>query len=112
MAITSEIIGKLGGAGVEVIPVEAETYGNDSAHLTTINTESERTLIVLDGHIDYKGTQSRFFPHISTNLRKEEQTTGDVGYAWITSESLTITLVNNSTGTAVNFTGHVYTAKM
>ena len=112
MAITSEIIGKLGGGGVETIPVEAETYGGDSAHLTTINTENERTLIVLDGHLDYEGTQSRNFPNISTNLREEERAKGDVAYVWETSENLTITLVNNSTGTAAKFVGHVYTAKM
>ena len=112
MAITSEIIGRLGGAGVEIIPVEGETYGGDSAHLTTINTENESTLIVLDGRIDYKGTQGKFFPNISTNLREEEQATGDVTYVWITSESLTLTLVNNSSRSAANFAGHVYAAKI
>ena len=112
MAITSEIIGKLGGAGVEVIPVEAETYGNDSAHLTTINTENERTLIALAGHLGYGGSNSAYFPNISTNLRDEAKTTGDVGHVWITSESLTITLVNNSRSAEANFVGHVYTVKL
>ena len=112
MAITSEIIGKFGGADVEVIPVEAETHGGDSAHLTTINTENESTLIGLDGHIDYNGSSSRYFPNISTNLRDEKQATGDVTYLWITSESLTLTLVNNSSGAAANFAGTVYTVKM
>lgn len=107
------VIGQIGG-GVEVqkIPVEAETYGGDSAHLTTINPENERTLIALDGHLDYAGSSSSSFPNIRTNLREEGKATGDVSYAWITSESLTITLVNNSKGTEAKFVGHIYTAPL
>ena len=46
MAITSELIGKLGGADVETIPVSGTAPGSSSAVMTTITAPPGETLLV------------------------------------------------------------------
>ena len=117
MAITSEIIGKLGGADVEVIPVEGTTSGSSgsSTVIATIDVPAGETWLV--AAIGQKTTGSSFDsgqPELHLGDIKMPTRASDRTCGIATTASGTISFRikrNNSTGSDA-FTGHVYTVKM
>ena len=116
MAITSEIIGKLGGAGVESVPASMSGSGNGTKHLltrvevpagkqvlvavvgkfTATQTSSGRPDFDIGGFVSYASTDVNAHASASAVLTKS----GDVNV---------ITRSNIGTST---FVGTVYTAEM
>ena len=116
MAITSEIIGKLGGADVESVPVSMSGSGNGTKHLltrvevpagkqvlvavagkfTSTQTPNVRPNFDIGGFVSYASTDTNAHASASAVLAKS----GDVNV---------ITRSNIGTST---FVGTVYTAEM
>ena len=113
MAITSEIIGKLGGAGVEVIPVEGAASGiiNSSETLATIDVPAGETwLVAAIGQITTGGAtwpELRLGDEVSTVAPR-----GTHGLATTASETVSFIIKRKSSSGADTFTGHVYTVKL
>ena len=117
MAITSEIIGKLGGGGeVQKIPVEAVASGV-SGSVVVMHTvhvpEGETWLVVLSGDLDPRYTNLS-----GPNLLIGEISIGPDLVAGFTSIAAEVTGTaeialkrNNPSGTD-SFTGHVYAVKL
>ena len=117
MAITSEIIGKLGGADVEVIPVEGAASGSPGSTevLATIDVPAGETWLV--AAIGQTNAAS------STTSRQPELHLGDVkiptggdagtyGLATTATESISF-IIRRSYGSGTDsYTGHVYTVKL
>ena len=117
MAITSEIIGKLGGAGVEVIPVEGAASGppGSSEVIATIDVPAGETWLVAAIGQTTAGT--------SVSTKQPELHLGDVkiptggaagtyGLATTATESISFTIERRTSSGADTFTGHVYTVKL
>ena len=114
MAITSEIIGKLGGADVEVIPVEGEASGSrgSSEVLATIDVPAGETWLV--AAIGQTAAASASLPprlqlgdEVST-----EAPSGTNGLATTATESISLSIKRYTNSGSDAFTGHVYTVKM
>ena len=114
MAITSEIIGKLGGAGVEVIPVKGTVSGvsGTSVVLATIDIPAgERWLVAAVGTMtNYSSTQSNW-AQIEIGGAKSALD-GPGGFADVATGVVSIGLARNRSNGFDSFTGHVYTVKM
>ena len=117
MAITSEIIGKLGGADVEAIPVSGTASGStgSSKLLATVDIPAGETWLI--AAIGQKTAGSSFDtsqPELYLGDIKMP-TKGSYGTCAIaTTAAGTISFRikrNNSSGTD-SFTGHLYTVKM
>ena len=116
MAITSEIIGKLGGR-VEETPVSGTASGASGSEeiLHTVEVpEGETWLVVLSGDLD---------PRYTTSVNGPKLLIGEIsigpnlaaGFTSIAAEvtgTAEITLKRNNSSGTDTFTGHVYTAKM
>ena len=117
MAITSEIIGKLGGADVEVTPVEGVNSGGTGAELILHSVqvpEGESWLIAVIGDMSAHSTASSAAPNltlgnISTN---RFNTQNRMTVAGVHTESVDVKLVRRYNIGSDSFTGHVYTVKM
>ena len=113
MAITSEIIGKLGGgAGVEVIPANAKISGYGSSkvlHTVTI-PPGETWLVAVTGTVSTSASGA-YLPLIDIGGDATPQDSGYFGLAAIMSESGDVVFRTLSTGSS-SFDGHVYTVKM
>ena len=117
MAITSEIIGKLGGADVEVTPVESAASGSSgsSVVITTIDIPAGETWLV--AAIGQKTAGSSFDtsqPELHLGNVKMPTKGSYETCAIATTASGTISFRikrNNSSGTD-SFTGHLYTVKL
>ena len=116
MAITSEIIGKLGGR-VEVIPVEAVNSGGKGAEVILHTVEvpaGEPWLIAAigdmnPGAVTTGGSPDLMIGNIKTN---RYNTQNRMTVAGIHTGTVEVKMVKNiGTGTD-SFTGHVYTVKM
>ena len=117
MAITSEIIGKLGGADVKVMPVEGVASGSKGSAetLATIDIPAGETwLVAAIGQVTAGSSVSSRLPALQL---------GDVripnappsqphGLATIASETVSLTIERNYNSGADTFTGHVYTVKL
>ena len=117
MAITSEIIGTLGGADVEVIPVEgvaSEGIGSSEVLATIDVPAGETWLVAAIGQTTAGSSVSSRIPALQL---------GDVripsanpsrphGLATIASETVSLTIERNYNSGADTFTGHVYTVKL
>ena len=116
MAITSEIIGKLGGAGVEVIPVEGAASGpkDSSEVLATIDVPAGETwLVAAIGQTTAASNTSTFRPRLYLgNGISSSNSDGMHGLATTASETISFTIKRNTSSRADTFTGHVYTVKM
>ena len=117
MAITSEIIGKLGGADVQSFPVEGSVYG--SSDVTALHTvevlAGETWLVAVAGELQGPSTSSQ--AGSQPDMRLGETTcrgvprTTPFGISAVITETTAIELVSNHS-TESSFTGHVYTVKM
>lgn len=115
MAITSEIIGKLGGADVEVIPVEGVASGpkGSSEVLATIDVPAGETwLVAAIGQVATSDFQSyRPDLHLGSEL-SSRNSTGVQGLATTATEPISLTIKRNYSSGSDAFTGHVYAVKL
>ena len=113
MAITSEIIGKLGGADVEVTPVSVYVTGAGNTQVIhTVNVPPGETwLVAVFGEGQVQSYASDLLPYISINGVRSIQTEGHFANADIMTTSGDIVYESNSRN-ETGFTGHVYTVKM
>ena len=117
MAITSEIIGKLGGADVEVIPVEGEVSGpRDSLEvLATIDIPAGETwLIAVIGDMSASSTSSSFAPDLMVgDIKTNRSNTQDrMTVAGVHTGTVDVKIRKNSNSGTDSFDGHVYTVKL
>lgn len=117
MAITSELIGKLGGADVEVTSVfGSATGGKDSEEvLATINVPSGETwLIAVMGDLTPRFAVSNMAPSLYLGSHKTNGYTaeGPLSMAIMTNQTVTLRLVRGHTTGTDTFAGQVYTVKM
>ena len=116
MAITSEIIGKLGGADVEVIPVSAaNSGGRGDTILHTVNVpDGESWLIAAIGDMSPSSTVSSASPDLAIGDIKTNRyaTQNRMTVAGVHTGTVDVKMVKNSASGTDSFTGHVYTVKM
>ena len=117
MAITSEIIGRLGGADVEVIPVEGEVSGSkgSSEVLATIDVPAGETwLVAAIGQVTAASNLATQLPdlHLGGVGKSKVNPRETHGLATTATGTISFTIDRNYSSGADAFTGHVYTAKM
>ena len=114
MAITSEIIGKLGGADVEVTPVEGAASGSpgSSKVLATIDVPAGETwLVAVIGTATTPATGRNGYPEIVIG-NTQAAFSGVGGVSALVTGTVEIHLRRNWSLGSDSFTGHVYTVKM
>ena len=115
MAITSEIIGKLGGR-VEVIPVEGVNSGDrgDTILHTVHVPDGESWLIAVIGDMSPASTSSGGAPDlmVGDNKTNRHNTQDRMTVAGIHDGTVEVKMVKNTASGTDSFTGHVYTVKM
>ena len=115
MAITSEIIGKLGGR-VEVIPVEAvNSGGRGDTILHTVHVpDGESWLIAVIGDMSPASTVSGGAPDLMVGDIKTNRfnTQNRMTVAGVHDGTVEVKMVKNITSGTDSFTGTVYTVKM
>ena len=114
MAITSEIIGKLGGGEVEESPVSGEASGNSgtSTLLTTITVPEGKTwLVAVIGTTTAAGANLANYPDIAIG-NKRAAFNGVGGASALVTGTVQIRLYRNFGLRSDLFTGTVYTAEM
>ena len=115
MAITSEIIGKLGGR-VEVIPVEAvNSGGRGDTILHTVHVpDGESWLIAVIGDMSPASTASGGAPDLMVGDIKTNRfnTQNRMTVAGVHDGTVDVKMVKNVNSGTDSFTGHVYTVKM
>ena len=116
MAITSELIGKLGGADVEVIPVEASNSGNRGSEIilhTVEVPEGESWLIMVVGDMSSStspnGAPDLMLGSIKTNRYK---TQNRMTVAGIHTGTVDAKIVKNTSSGTDSFVGELYTVKL
>ena len=116
MAITSEIIGKLGGAGVDVIPVEGEASGRvgSSEVLATIDVPAGETwLVAAIGQTTAATNTASYRPRLYLGSELSSSNSAGVhGLATTATEPISLSIQRNTSSGADSFTGHVYTVKL
>ena len=116
MAITSEIIGKLGGADVEVMPVEVAASGSSGSSevIATIDVPAGETwLVAAIGQTTAASSGSTKQPmlHLGNEIFSSNSA-GAHGLATTASETVDFTIERNYSLGTDSFTGHVYTVKL
>ena len=115
MAITSEIIGKLGGR-VEVIPVEAvNSGGKGDTILHTVHVpDGESWLIAVIGDMSPASTVSGGAPDLMVGDIKTNRynTQNRMTVAGVHDGTVEVKMVKNIASGTDSFTGHVYTVKL
>ena len=117
MAITSEIIGRLGGAGVEVMPVEGAASGRSGSSevIATIDIPAGETwLVAAIGQVTPGGTVSTHYPglHLGGVSKPAAGPDGTHGLAMTATETVNFTIKRSYSSGSDTFTGHVYTVKL
>ena len=116
MAITSEIIGKLGGADVEVIPVEGAASGSPGSTevLATIDVPAGETwLVAAIGKTSASSSSSASRPQLQLGDEVSRSVLGRTqGLATTATESISFTLERYYGFGTDSYTGHVYTVKL
>ena len=117
MAITSEIIGKLGGADVEQIPVEGTASGTSGTIkvLSTIEIPPGETwLVAAVGQLTASLSNSSNSPVLRIGDQASNGLTGsgDFSMATLGTGTVRFQIERNRGGGSDSFTGHVYTVKM
>ena len=118
MAITSEIIGKLGGAGVEAIPVEGEASGRSgsSTVIATIDIPAGETWLVaaIGQTTAASSVSSSYQPmlYLGNEISSRRSSDGMHGLATTATESISLSIRRNYAAGTDSFTGHVYTVKL
>ena len=113
MAITSELIGKFGGAEVEVVSASV-TLGTKGATevIHTLNIPSGETwLVAVVGTGIAGSSEGPAMPRINIGGMKVPQNTGHFASAAVMTERGDVVLESNSYNPS-SFEGHVYTVKM
>ncbi|WP_313678475.1 hypothetical protein [Corynebacterium stationis] len=113
MAITSEIIGKLGGADVEVTPASATVTGDGNSQiLHTVNIPTGETwLVAVVGTGESTSSTAIYLPRINIGGKRVPQSTGYFASAAVMTKSGDVIFESNLYTTS-SFTGHVYTVKL
>ena len=117
MAITSEIIGRLGGGEVEVIPVEGEASGRSGSSevIATIDVPAGETwLVAAIGQATAGSSLSTQLPdlHLGGVSKPAARPGGAHGLATTASETISLSIRRNYSSGTDSFTGHVYTVKL
>ena len=117
MAITSEIIGKLGGADVEVIPVEGEASGSSgsSTVIATIDVPAGETwLVAAIGQTTAAASASGSRPwfYLGEDLSARPSPGETSGLARVATEPISLSIKRGFSSGVDSFTGHVYTVKL
>jgi len=116
MAITSEIIGKLGGADIETVPVSATNGGGrGDTMLHTVHVPAgESWLIAVIGDMSPASTTSSGAPDLMIgDIKTSRANTQDrMTVAGVHTGTVDVKMVKNNAGGTDSFTGHVYTVKM
>ena len=116
MAITSEIIGKLGGAGVEVIPVEGAASGSSGSTevLATIDVPAGETWLVAAIVQTTAGSPiSSYRPWLYLGDKLSSRNSdGMHGLATVVTEPISLYIKRATNSGSDTFTGHVYTVKL
>ena len=115
MAITSEIIGKLGGR-VEIIPVEAVNSGDkgDTILHTVHVPDGESWLIAAIGDMSPASSSSGGAPDLMVGDIKTNRynTQNRMTVAGVHDGTVDVKMVKNMGSGTDSFTGHVYTVKI
>ena len=115
MAITSEIIGKLGGADVQSFPAEGSTSSSSGTAIHTIEVPAGETwLVAVTGEMPLPTTTSNSGQpelRIGQFVSRRSPGKSSMGVSSVITETTTVTVASNS-GSEASFTGHVYTVKM
>ena len=115
MAITSEIIGKLGGR-VEATPVNAtNSDGRGETILHTVNIPAGETwLVAVVGDMSPASTSSGGAPDLMIGDIKTNRhnTQNRMTVAGVHTGTVEVKMVKNIASGTDSFTGHVYTVKM
>ena len=117
MAITSEIIGKLGGADVEVMPVEGTASGTSgtSEVLATIDIPAGETWLVaaigqkIGGNSIVTNKPGLQLGDVNIPERTPD---GTYGLATVASGAISFSIKRQAANGTDSFTGHIYTVKM
>ena len=117
MAITSEIIGKLGGADVEEVPVSGGTSGAGDSEkvLHTVHVPTGETwLIAAIGDLNPYYENRGFAPEVYLGDQKINGYTsiGALSMAILGEGTVTFRIKRNNGNGTDSFTGHVYTVKL
>ena len=116
MAITSEIIGKLGGADVEVIPVEGVASGpsGSSEVLATIDVPAGETwLVAVIGQLAVGASGPSQLPELHLgDVRIPRAPSGAFGLATTATGTISFSIRRSYSYNSDSFTGHVYTVKL
>ena len=113
MAITSEIIGKLGGAEVESFPVQTGST-TSATTLATVNIPpGEQWLVAVIGSSSTMSNLPNQYPQIKVGDAGSLPGTryGAYGVAIVATQDVEVRLLPNG-GSSSNFAGTVYTVKM
>ena len=116
MAITSEIIGKLGGADVETVEIPgAETTGSDTILHTVEVAAGEEVLVVFIGRFSKLPALVNNYPTLSIGGSKVRllSTSQDAAVAAVITETSNVVMNGSAGVNASTLTGGtVYTVKM
>ena len=116
MAITSEIIGKLGGADVKVMPVEGVASGSSGSSkvIATIEVPAGETwLVAAIGQMTTGSSVNASLPELHLgDVNIPRSPSGTRGLATTASETVNFIIKRNSGSGSDSFTGHVYTVKL
>ena len=117
MAITSEIIGRLGGADVDVIPVEGVASGasGSSTVIATIDVPAGETwLVAAIGQTTAASlvAASRPWFYLGEDLSARPSPGETYGLARVATEPISLSIKRGFSSGVDSFTGHVYTVKM
>ena len=117
MAITSEIIGKLGGSEVEVTPVEGTASGPSGSEkvLHTVEVPAGETWsVALHGNLQSNYSSSALSAQlvIGTTILPTRATNGSNGLAHVGAGRIDVKLHRNTGSGSDSFTGHVYAVKL
>ena len=117
MAITSELIGKLGGGSeVEVVPVSVTASGDSGSeevfHTVTV-PEGETWLAVVYGNLQSSATGVSSAQIIIGTTELHERAPNRIyGLAHIGTGTINVKMRRNRTSGSDSFSGHVYTVKL
>ena len=115
MAITSEIIGKLGGTDVEVIPASgsASGGGNSELVLATIEVpEGETRVAAAVGVAEGNGNNRNYFSDLILGDSVVAFTSGTVGISAVLTSTSDFKIRRERSYGSDSFDGNVYIVKM
>ena len=116
MAITSEIIGRLGGADVEAIPVEGKASGSSgsSTVIATIDVPAGETwLVAAIGQTTVGASGPSQLPEFRLgDVNVSRAPSGTHGLATTATGTISLSIKRSYPYGSDTFAGHVYTVKL